>query len=199
MKYEDVIYPASDIEQQINLSDTEKIIYNNNDVDLSDTETVDYTSDIEFLQKRPLHPRKRLRQNHNEIKFLKKVPQYLHDRLACKIKNRSNIQDVFNEYVNDDFEFIKKVTQDPRDILVRNIKKFPQHPRNRLRSKTKDKVDILKIVPQHPRERLKRKTRNRSNIKNIFNEYEDARIAKQNEIEFIESSSTFAREISSKN
>ena len=194
LKYEDVIYPASDIEQQMSFSDTETIIYNNNDLDLSDTETVDYTSDIEFLQKRPLHPRERLRQNHNEIKFFKNVPQYLRDRLACKIKNRSNIQDVFNEYVNDDIKFIKKATQHPRDLLacktkdseqVEFIKKVPQHPRKRLRSKTKDKVDIFKIVPQHPRERLKRKTRNRSNIKNVFNEYEDARIAKENEIEFI--------------
>ena len=61
MKYEDVIFPASDIEQQMRLSDTERIVYNNNDVDLSDSETVYYTSDIEFFKKGPLHPRDRLR------------------------------------------------------------------------------------------------------------------------------------------
>ena len=114
LKYENVTFPAYDIEQQMNLSDKETVVYNNNDVNLSDTETVDYTSDIEFLQTRPLHARDRLRQkqkkNYSKIGFFKKV------RLARKIKNISTIPHVFNKYEdnmlasksknNDELEFI---------------------------------------------------------------------------------------------
>ena len=40
----------------------ETIVFNNNNAaDFSDAETADYTSDIEFLQKRPSHPRDKLK------------------------------------------------------------------------------------------------------------------------------------------
>ena len=69
---------------------------------MSNTETVDYTSDIEITEKRPLHPReylkRKFKQKSDKIKFLKKSPQQSRNRLKRKIKSRKkHTKCIFNK------------------------------------------------------------------------------------------------------
>ena len=63
LRYEDVIFPDSDTKTKVD--------------QMSDAETVDYISDIEITDKRPLHPRELLKrifkQKNGSIKFLKNL------------------------------------------------------------------------------------------------------------------------------
>ena len=51
LKYEDVTSPASDTKQQLNLSDTEAIVYNKNDVDYTLTQQLTILMILNFYKK----------------------------------------------------------------------------------------------------------------------------------------------------
>ena len=93
LRYEDVIFPASDVgPSDVELSDAETMKFVNSNADsLSDIETTDNKPDVEFLQQRSSHLSDRLRcmqkQKQNKVKFFKKVPQRRRNRIKRKTRN----------------------------------------------------------------------------------------------------------------
>ena len=65
LRYKDVIFSDSDVESKVD--------------QMSDDDTIDYTSDIEITGKQSLHPREwlkwKFKQKNLDIKFLIKTPQ----------------------------------------------------------------------------------------------------------------------------